>query len=175
MAATAVETKQIGFQFDPLLMHALTSAVESALTMCDVKARCVGVTSVPAQEPGIITGMLGVHGKVSGFMTVNFSERFAVRAVAGLLQEDCQELSAQVVDGVGEITNVIGGGVKRALATTPWGFSHVTVPSVIVGSGYRIAYAKGLDFLCAVFEHDDEEAIMLQDRMLQVSISLLRL
>ncbi len=47
--------------------------------------------------------------------------------------------------------------------------------SVIVGSGYQIAYAKGLHFLCAQFEHEDPDALMLQDRILQISISLLRL
>ena len=80
-----------------------------------------------------------------------------------------------MVDGVGEITNIIVGGIKSALANTNWAFPHITVPSVIVGNGYRMAYARGLEFLCVVFEHDDPEAVMLQDRMMQVSISLLKL
>ena len=119
--------------------------------------------------------MIGVHGKVSGFVTVNMSERFGIAAVEGLLQEKYGELSSQVVDGVGEITNIIVGGIKSALSGTKWSFSNITVPSVIVGKGYQIAYAKGLDFLSISFEHDDPEAIMLEDRLMQVSISLLRL
>jgi hypothetical protein len=32
-----------------------------------------------------------------------------------------------------------------------------------------------LSFLCATFENNDVEAVMLEDRLLQVSLSLLRL
>jgi chemotaxis protein CheX len=160
---------------EPDLTKAVLASVNSALSMCDVKARCVGVASVPGNEAGKVTGMIGVHGKVSGFITVNLSERFAIQAVQGLLQEQYEKLTSQVVDGVGEITNIIVGGVKSLLGNTPWGFSHITVPSVIVGKGYHIAYARGLTFVCTTFEIDDPEAFMLEDRLMQVSLSFLRL
>jgi chemotaxis protein CheX len=130
---------------------------------------------VPAQEKGIVTGMIGIHGKVSGFVTANFSEQLAVRSVEGLIQEKFGRLSSQVVDGTGEITNIIVGGVKAQLAGSQWAFGQITVPSVIVGRGYQIAYAKGLEYMTATFEIDDEAAIMLDDRLLHVSLSLLRL
>jgi chemotaxis protein CheX len=157
------------------LLQAIIKSVESGLTMCDTKARCVGVSCVPARETGIITGMIGVHGKVSGFVTVNMSERFAMKAVGGLLDECFLRITPQVVDGSGELTNIIVGGVKSALGGTEWGFSHMTVPSVIVGHGYSIAYARGLEFLNVTYEHDDPEAVFLSDRLMQVSISLLTL
>jgi chemotaxis protein CheX len=135
----------------------------------------VSIATVPSSNSGIVTGMIGVHGKVSGFITVNMAERVALHTVQGLLQESYPELSSQVVDGVGEITNIIVGGIKSTLGKTPWSFSNITVPSVIVGTGYQIAYARGLEFLCATFEHDDPEAIMVDDRLIQISISLLRL
>jgi chemotaxis protein CheX len=140
-----------------------------------VSARCVGVSAVPGIDSGIVTGLIGVHGRVSGFITVNLAERFAVRAVEGLLQEKHGQLTSQVVDGVGEITNIIVGGIKSQLASTPWAFSHITVPSVIVGKGYHIAYARGLSFVCMTFESNDVDAVMLEDRLMQVSLSFLRL
>lgn len=160
---------------DPHLSKALTGSVASALSMCGVKARCVGLAVVPNRESGLLTGIIGVHGKVSGFMTVNMAERVAITAVGGLLGEKYIELSSQVVDGAGEITNIIVGGAKSALAGSPWAFSQITVPSVIIGKGYQIAFARGLEFLCATFEVDDPSVIMLEDRLLQVSISLLKL
>jgi chemotaxis protein CheX len=161
--------------YEPLLLNAIDQAVTSAMGMCGVHAECVGVSTVPPSETGVITGLLGVHGKVTGFVTVNMAERFATKAVEGLLQDQFDRITAQVVDGLGEITNVIGGGIKGQLASTPWGFTHITVPSVIVGKGYAIAYAKGLEFLSVQYVHDDPEAIRLEDRQMQVSISLLRL
>lgn len=160
---------------DPHLVQALREAVDSALMMCATQARLVGVSVVPGREVGKITGLIGVHGRVSGFVTVNMAERVAIRAVEGLLQDRFGQLTAQVVDGAGEITNLIGGGIKSHLAGTPWSFSHITIPSVIVGQGYQIAYARGLEFVCLTFEHADEQSLVLDDRLLQVSISLLKL
>jgi hypothetical protein len=61
------------------------------------------------------------------------------------------------------------------LASSKWGFTQITVPSVIVGRGYSIAYARGLEFLTVTFEHEDREAVLLEDRLIQVSMSLLTL
>ena len=80
-----------------------------------------------------------------------------------------------MVDATGEITNMVVGGIKSALANSKWAFLQITVPSVIVGRGYSIAYARGLEFLNVIFENDDREALLLEDRLIQVSISLLTL
>jgi len=160
---------------DPHLVRALRDSVDSALMMCATQARCVGISRVPGREVGKITGLIGVHGRVSGFVTVNMAERVAIRTVEGLLQDRFGQLTAQVVDSAGEITNLIVGGIKSQLTGTPWSFSHITIPSVIVGQGYQIAFARGLEFVCLTFEHDDEQSLVLDDRLLQVSISLMKL
>jgi chemotaxis protein CheX len=160
---------------DPTLLGPIIASVDSALTMCDTVARCVGIATVPGRDAGSITGMIGVHGEVSGFITVNMAERVALSMVGRLLQDRCEALSAQVIDGVGEVTNMIAGGIKKGLVGTPWRFSHVTVPSVIIGQNYHIAFARGLKYLCVTFEHRNEEALLLEDRLLQVAVSLLRL
>jgi chemotaxis protein CheX len=94
------------------LAKAVISSVQSGLAMCETGSRCVGLSAVPSSESGLVTGLIGVHGRVSGFITVNLSQRFAIRAVEGLLQEKFGTLTSQVVDGVGEITNIIVGGIK---------------------------------------------------------------
>jgi chemotaxis protein CheX len=159
---------------DPEQVHSIASAVEGCMSMCDTPVRCVGMTTIPTREPGNVTGLIGVHGEVSGFITVNLAERLASVAVGGLLQDRFDTLSHQVIDGVGEITNIIAGGIKKHLSTTAWAFEHVTVPSVIVGQNYQIAYAKGLRYLAMTFEHPHEELFLLSDRLLHVAISLIR-
>jgi chemotaxis protein CheX len=160
---------------DSRLVSSILDGVTPALVMCNLAARCVGISSLPCGESGRITGLIGVHGKVSGFITVSMPERCALKAVGGLLQETFHSLTPQVIDGVGEITNLIAGGIKASLASTSWAFPHITVPSVIVGDGYQIAYAKGLDFVSATFEHRDLDSLVLADRLLRVSVSLMAL
>ena len=70
---------------DPILLEATIKGVESCLTMCDTQAKCVGVSTIPTRETGRVTGMIGVHGEVSGFITVNMAEQVAMSAVGGLL------------------------------------------------------------------------------------------
>jgi len=176
MATVVAESPALNsLNINPKLFEAVRGSVESALEMCDTKIRCVGVSAMPTQESGIITGMIGVHGKVSGFVSVNMAERFVIAAVEGLLQEKYGKLCSQVIDGAGEITNIVVGGVKSALAKTEFGFTHITVPSVIVGQNFTIAYAPGLQYLTVTFEHCDADAIRLEDRMMHVSMSLLTL
>jgi chemotaxis protein CheX len=172
--STVLEAPSLpGIKINLTLLAAINDAAQKGISMCGSKIRCVGVSSVPTQETGVVTGMIGVHGNASGFVTVNMAERFAICAVEGLLGESFGKLCSQVVDGVGEIANIIAGGIKSALSKTDLSFSNITVPSVIVGQNFTIAYARGLEFLTVTFEHDDVEAIRLEDRTMQVSISLL--
>ena len=173
MATATLPTSSVPLSIEPQLSHAVVEAVRRAFVMCDCAVRCVGLSEIPSREGGNVTGIIGVHGRVSGFITVNVSESFAIRAVEGLLHESYGHLTPQVIDGVGEITNVVVGGIKAALANTQWAFPHITVPSVIVGNGYQIAYARGLTFVCALFEHENSDAVLLSDRTVQVSLSLM--
>lgn len=163
------------FVVDPVLVNAIVHGVESALTMCRRQARCVAIARIPTRDPGLVTGLVGVHGEVSGFVTVNMAEKSAISLVAALLEDHFESLTNQVIDGVGEIANIITGGIKQRLLGTPWAFHSVTVPSVIVGRNYQIAYAKGIEYLSATFEQQDSDAVLLDDRLIQVAISLIRL
>jgi chemotaxis protein CheX len=173
--ATVTADPLSALAIDPDILQAIIDSVESCFTMCDTKARCVGTSVVPMADPGSVTGMIGIHGNVSGFITVNMAEQVALSSVGGLLQDQFKKLDAQVIDGVGEMTNVISGGIKNGLAGTPWAFTNVTVPSVIVGGNYQIAYAQGLEFLSATFEHENAEAFLLDDRLVKVALSMIRL
>jgi len=160
---------------DPVLVKSVADGVKACLAMCGAEARCVGLSAVPASDRGSVTGMIGVHGEASGFITVNLAEKAAFSLVGGLLQERFDSLTDQVIDGVGEITNIIAGGIKKGLGGTAWSYSHVTVPSVIVGQHYQIAYSKGLEYVSVTFEQENVETVMLDDRLIEVAISLIRL
>jgi chemotaxis protein CheX len=173
--STAPSTLSSSLNADPVLHNAIMEGVEAGLAMCSIEMRCVGASVIPTKEAGSVTGLIGVHGGVSGFITVNMADNVALAAVGGLLQERCEKISTQIIDGVGELTNIIAGGIKKGLSGSPWGFNQITVPSVIVGENYQIAYVKGLQFLSVTFEHQTEDSLLLSDRLMQVAISLIRL
>jgi len=175
MSATTSAPSPLRIVADEILAEAVVESVEGALTMCGHSARCVGVSSVPLHEGCAITGVIGVHGKVSGFLMLTMAERTALHLAQGLLGESCDQICAEVVDAVGEVTNIVSVVVKGSLSKTSWAFTNITVPSIIVGQNYHVAYAGGLSYVSAAFERTDNQSIMLEDRLLHASLSLLRL
>ncbi len=157
------------------MVNAISGAVESCFQMCDTKVQLVGITKIPTQLPNAgVTGMIGMSGKCTGFMTLNMPERVALLAVSGLLQDEFTKLNPQVIDGVGELTNIIAGGLKTKMYNTPWMVANITIPSVILGNNYQISYSKGIEYCSVSFEVDDPETLSIQDRIFMVNTSLMQ-
>ena len=171
--STASEIR--GLTLNSLIINSLIASVENCLQMCDLKVRVVGVTKIPVQLPGAnITGLIGLSGKCTGFISLAMPERVATLAVSGLLMEEHKVINAQVVDGVGEITNVIAGGLKTKLFNTPWTVNMITIPSVILGDSYDISYSKGIEYCGVTFEVDDPDTLTIHGRVFMVNASLIQ-
>ncbi|HBT77042.1 MAG TPA: chemotaxis protein CheX [Planctomycetaceae bacterium] len=166
-----------GLSVNQQLVNPLIYSVENAFKMCELTVRVVGVTRIPTQLPKcLITGMIGMGGKATGFMTISLPERVATLSVSGLLQDEFATVNSQVVDGIGELTNIIAGGVKSRLVNSPqWMISTITIPSVIIGGDYSIAYTKGIEFGSVTFEVDDSDTLSIDDRLFMVTCSLMQL
>ena len=119
------------------------SATKNVLeTMCQTK--------VEAQRPilkegnksyGEVSGIIGMASEtVSGCMVLSFSEACILQVVANMLYEDPKpKVDAEIVDAVGELTNMICGGAKSQLAKMNHKFDLAT-PTMIKGKGVEISY-----------------------------------
>jgi chemotaxis protein CheX len=164
-----------GLTVNSLITNSIITSVENCLQMCDLKMRVVGITRIPIQLPDApVTGMIGLSGKCTGFISITMPNRVATLAVSGLSMEEYTAVNAQVIDGVGEITNIIAGGMKTRLYNTPWMINNITVPSVILGSNYHISYSKGIEYCGITFEVDDPDTLVIQDRVFMVNTSLIQ-
>jgi len=173
MSDTGTEIK--GLSLNSLIVNSIITSVEGCLQMCDIKARVAGVTKIPIQLPQAkVTGLIGLSGKCTGFITLAMPERVSLLAVSGLLMEEHKAINGQVIDGVGEMTNVVAGGLKTRLANTPWVISSITIPSVILGSQYNISYSKGIEYCSVTFEVDDPDTLSIHERVFMVNASLIQ-
>ncbi len=119
------------------------SATKNVLeTMCQ--------TTVKANKPslkqdtisyGAITGIIGMASStISGCMVLSFSEACILRVVANMLYEEPKtKIDEDIIDAVGELTNMICGGAKAQLAKLNHKFDLAT-PTMITGKGIEIAY-----------------------------------
>ena len=168
-----VEVK--GLSLNTMIVNAIITSVEDCLQMCELKVQAVGVTNIPVQLPKApVTGLIGLSGNCSGFISISMPERVATLAVSRLSMEEHRTINPHVVDGIGEITNIIAGGLKTKLFNTPWMVNNITIPSVILGDNYNISYSKGIEYCGVTFEADDPETITIHDRVFMVNTSLIQ-
>ncbi|MDR0391152.1 MAG: chemotaxis protein CheX [Planctomycetaceae bacterium] len=173
--STDIASEIKGLVVNTLIVNSTITSVEKCLEMCNLKMRVVGVTQVPIQFPNThITGLIGLNGKCTGFISIAMPERVAIAAVSGLSMESYKSINTQIIDGVGEITNIIAGGIKTKLYNTQWTINNITIPSVILGSNYQISYSKGIDYCSISFEIDDPDSLTIQDRVFTVTSSLIQ-
>ena len=105
---------------------------------------------------GEVTGVIGMSSDlISGSMIVSFSSSAILKIVANMLMEEPRpKIDDEVVDAVGEITNMICGGAKADLAKVNHKFDLAT-PTMVVGQGVEISYYSSAPTIVIPFETAD--------------------
>ena len=87
---------------------------------------------------GDLTGVIGLAGpQVTGSMAILFSESAVLNIVSKMLGEQYDSLGQDVVDCVGELTNMISGGAKARLWELGYQF-EMAIPSMIKGKAHHV-------------------------------------
>jgi len=89
-----------------------------------------------------VTVMLGLSGDLAGLLTIYCPQAAACAITGGMLGMEVSEIDDDVKDAVGEVANMVAGGLKTALAEAGIGL-ELAIPSAITGSGYRITAPTG--------------------------------
>ncbi|MDZ7640477.1 MAG: chemotaxis protein CheX [Desulfurivibrio sp.] len=102
---------------------------------------------------GEVTGVIGMSSEnITGSMIVSFSAPAILTIVSNMLMEEVRpKIDDEVVDAVGEITNMICGGAKADLAKIDHKFDLAT-PTMIVGKGVEISYYSSTPTVVIPFE-----------------------
>jgi chemotaxis protein CheX len=92
---------------------------------------------------GDIAGIIGLsqagsQGGITGSVVVSFPNSLARRIVSRLMGEEAETLPKDLLmDGIGEVANMVGGGAKRLLAGTSYRFD-ISTPTVLVGHAVNL-------------------------------------
>ena len=121
------------------------STVEVLSTMTSIEVTGSKVREVNGSSSGMditscldITGILGFSGGRRGSLLVTFPQTISLKAVGGMLGMEFTEIDTDVTDGVGELVNMIAGGIKTKLQAKGMDFQlsipntcpshHITAP-----------------------------------------------
>lgn len=125
-----------------------TANVFETVLDCDIRRERLSLkqSGVPSFE---VSGVIGLSGKASGAVVLSVSPPVAFKLVEAMLEVRVHEINADVVDAVGELTNMIAGGAKT-------GLSHyelsLGLPSVFTGRSRSIEFPPNSRPLCILFE-----------------------
>ena len=86
-----------------------------------------------------VTGVMGFTGDRRGTMSFSMSVSGALMIYARLMCENFNEISPEIIDAVGELTNIISGQARKELEKESL---HLTahVPMVFVGKNIEISF-----------------------------------
>lgn len=110
----------------------------------EAKAGKIFLKDEKQKSTGDISGVIGlVSDSFNGSVNITFPETVFLQVVSGMLGEEYTEMSQDIVDAAGEITNMIFGQAKVVLNEKGYGIK-TAIPSVVSGRDHSLeALTKG--------------------------------
>jgi chemotaxis protein CheX len=87
-----------------------------------------------------VSGIIGFSGEIIGSVVVSFEMEAAQKLVSALVGMEVDPSSADFVDAVGELANMIAGSAKKDLGKK----ASIAVPTVIIGKNHMIGRLTGV-------------------------------
>ena len=105
---------------------------------------------------GDISGVIGFsspNGKNKGTMSVSFTQSSVLGIINNMLGENYKEVTNEVTDAVGELTNMISGQARKGLAEIGMQFEGA-IPTVVTGKDHSIRHVSSSAILAIPFDTD---------------------
>ena len=100
-----------------------------------------------------ITSMVGFAGTYSGVISIHCPVALAktiTSAMLGVTEEDLEDDGDDITDAIGEIANMLGGGIKMVFSKGGLDVK-LSVPTVISGEAYTVEILSDVDCVIIPF------------------------
>ncbi|MBN2581326.1 MAG: chemotaxis protein CheX [Pirellulales bacterium] len=102
-----------------------------------------------AQPTYEISGIIGLSGKAIGTVVLSLEREVALQATSTLLNVRYKTIDADVIDSIGELTNMIAGSAKAQLEQFEM---NMSLPNVISGKNHVIQFPSDATSICIPFD-----------------------
>ena len=143
MATGATAGNVIGLQSLELCLE--KSIKEITSTMLNCGSEIIPFELVEIVPPGL-SAIVGFGGKISGFIAIHLSPSSACTLAANLLGMEFEEMDDIVADAMGEMVNMLAGGMKK-YACDYEDLFKISIPSIVYGSDYSTYAPKNSQHL----------------------------
>jgi chemotaxis protein CheX len=101
-----------------------------------------------AQPTMDISGVIGLSGRASGTVVLSLDRAVALSATEILLSQKCEAIDGDVIDAVGELTNMVAGRAKAGLEHLAM---SLALPTVITGKNHVISFGSATQTIAIPF------------------------
>ena len=108
---------------------------------------------------GDVSGIIGLTGEVHWSLSVTFTFNLLKEIMNNMLGETIDEITDDVKDAVGEITNMICGDARRALQQEGLSLS-AAIPTIVAGKNHTIKHAVKGPIIIIPFKSDTGQAVV---------------
>ncbi|MFH0881698.1 MAG: chemotaxis protein CheX [bacterium] len=139
----------------------IESVIKTMEMMLGVKPR-VQKPYLKGTQPnwGDVSGIIGFAGeKVIGSVAISMPQRSALGVYKLMMSDTVTDITPDIQDSIGELTNIVAGNAKNFFAERNMHF-NLTVPSVIVGKRHNISYKENDKVLVIPFDMDNAPFVL---------------
>ncbi len=110
----------------------------------DAKPGPISVKKASDQHSGDVSGIIGIISETfNGSVVISFPEATFLKVISKMLGEEYTKIDKDIIDGAGELTNMIFGQAKIVLNEKGYGIK-TAIPSVVSGKNHIMsAMTKG--------------------------------
>lgn len=106
-----------------------------------------------------VSGMIGLSGDTQGILNIHCPYGTAKMITGNLLGLEVENVDEDVRDAIGEITNMVAGGLKVCLATEGVKID-LSVPTTIAGDSFTINRISKAEWIIIPFKSADERILV---------------
>ena len=96
-----------------------------------------------------VSGVVGLSGRAVGTVVLNLPEKVALQVASVMLMAEMTTVDDDVIDAIGELTNMVAGAAKAELEAYEL---MVSLPNVITGLAHEIRFPSNVIPISVPFE-----------------------
>ena len=98
-----------------------------------------------------VTAMIGLSGDINAILAAHYPAKVGIAIGGAMLGMELEEVDDDTKDALGEISNMLAGGLKEAFAAKELNLL-LAIPTTISGNSYKISAPSGSNRILIPFD-----------------------
>lgn len=146
------ENEPLGGEMEVKYINPFINAAQTVFkTMLNIDAK-MGKPILKNEKTtsGDISGIMGLAGDRKGTICISFHDKGALFVFKTLVGEECESINPEVVDSIGELTNIISGQARKEFEQTGLNLK-AAIPMVVVGKNVEVNFITKIPIISLPF------------------------